>query len=227
MSWWLGAGSQWWCSEHCSTSKSRSSAMSDSSWLPHFSWPVASGSATQDRLTWHRCQCCKVQACPHMNCCSCISVGGTIWERITRHKLPVVEPGESALFPQAAEDFKTKLADPTASGAVFFAVCRCELAVQHGPALTGASAQCSCRLPAVDCHSLSMTGSTCDQCLHCLWSSQGDHMSPPCARPGADRNDLAAAAVQCPLQGQGERGARLLGPGWPGCSHHRHPVRNV
>ena len=73
----------------------------------------------------------------HTGCCSCTFVGGTIWERITRHKLPVVEPGDSALFPQAAEDFKTKLADPTASGAVFFAVCRCELAVQHDPAPAG------------------------------------------------------------------------------------------
>ena len=90
---------------------------------------VASGGATQERFGRHRCQCCGFQARPPKGRCSFISVGGTIWERITRHKLPVVEPGESALFPQAAEDFKTKLADPTASGAVFFAVCRCKPAV--------------------------------------------------------------------------------------------------
>ena len=100
------------------------------------------------------------------------SVGGTIWERITRHKLPVVEPGESALFPQAAEDFKTKLADPTASGAVFFAVCRCKLAVQHDHAVLRAFALGSRWTPAVDCHSLSEAGPTWDQSLHCLWQSQ-------------------------------------------------------
>ncbi|GAQ79984.1 Helicase [Klebsormidium nitens] len=48
----------------------------------------------------------------------------TIWERITRHKQPVVEPREAALFNQANEDFYAKLEDSAASGAVFFAVCR-------------------------------------------------------------------------------------------------------
>lgn len=36
----------------------------------------------------------------------------------------MVEPRDSALFPQAAEDFRAKLADPSYHGAVFFAVCR-------------------------------------------------------------------------------------------------------
>ncbi|CAH9070875.1 unnamed protein product [Cuscuta europaea] len=40
----------------------------------------------------------------------------TIWERICKHKLPVVEPRQSALFPSAIED-------KSGSGAVFFAVC--------------------------------------------------------------------------------------------------------
>lgn len=50
--------------------------------------------------------------------------GGSIWERIVKHKLPVVEPRESADFPLAAQDFRDKLNDPTASGAIFLAVCR-------------------------------------------------------------------------------------------------------
>ncbi|XP_043701718.1 regulator of telomere elongation helicase 1 homolog isoform X2 [Telopea speciosissima] len=48
----------------------------------------------------------------------------TIWERICRHKQPVVEPRQSSLFPSAIEDFMTKLKDTSTSGAVFFAVCR-------------------------------------------------------------------------------------------------------
>ncbi|XP_051147548.1 regulator of telomere elongation helicase 1 homolog isoform X2 [Andrographis paniculata] len=48
----------------------------------------------------------------------------TIWERICKHKLPVVEPRQSSLFPMAIEDYMTKLKEPTASGAIFFAVCR-------------------------------------------------------------------------------------------------------
>jgi hypothetical protein len=36
----------------------------------------------------------------------------------------VVEPRDSALFPQAAEDFKAKLHDPAYHGVIFFAVCR-------------------------------------------------------------------------------------------------------
>ena len=50
--------------------------------------------------------------------------GGSIWERIVKHKLPVVEPRERADFPLAAQDFRDKLNDPTASGAIFLAVCR-------------------------------------------------------------------------------------------------------
>ncbi|VFQ89237.1 unnamed protein product [Cuscuta campestris] len=48
----------------------------------------------------------------------------TIWERICKHKLPVVEPRQSSLFPSAIEDYMSKLKDKSASGAVFFAVCR-------------------------------------------------------------------------------------------------------
>lgn len=55
----------------------------------------------------------------------CTISGGSIWERIVKHKLPVVEPRESADFPLAAQDFRDKLNDPTASGAIFLAVCRC------------------------------------------------------------------------------------------------------
>nr|GMC70965.1 regulator of telomere elongation helicase 1 [Ipomoea batatas] len=48
----------------------------------------------------------------------------TIWERICKHKLPVVEPRQSSLFPSAIEDYMSKLKDRSASGAAFFAVCR-------------------------------------------------------------------------------------------------------
>ena len=47
-----------------------------------------------------------------------------------KHKLPVVEPRDSADFPTAAQDFRDKLNDPSASGAVFLAVCRCCLPPQ-------------------------------------------------------------------------------------------------
>ncbi|KAL8043163.1 hypothetical protein ABFX02_09G100200 [Erythranthe guttata] len=48
----------------------------------------------------------------------------TIWERICKHKLPVVEPRQSSLFPTAIEDYMTKLNETSSSGAIFFAVCR-------------------------------------------------------------------------------------------------------
>ncbi|KAI3727225.1 hypothetical protein L1987_67037 [Smallanthus sonchifolius] len=48
----------------------------------------------------------------------------TIWERICKHKLPVVEPRQSSLFPQAIDDYMAKLRDTSTNGAVFFAVCR-------------------------------------------------------------------------------------------------------
>ena len=51
-------------------------------------------------------------------------ISGSIWERILRYKSPVIEPRDSALFPQAIEDYKAKLEDPNTVGAVFFAVCR-------------------------------------------------------------------------------------------------------
>ena len=49
---------------------------------------------------------------------------GSIWERIVRYKAPVIEPRDSALFPQAIDEYKARLDDPTTGGAVFFAVCR-------------------------------------------------------------------------------------------------------
>ncbi|KAL0917929.1 hypothetical protein M5K25_013038 [Dendrobium thyrsiflorum] len=48
----------------------------------------------------------------------------TIWERICKNKQPVIEPKQSALFPNAIEDFEAKLHDRTTLGAIFFAVCR-------------------------------------------------------------------------------------------------------
>ncbi|KAF7814283.1 regulator of telomere elongation helicase 1-like protein isoform X1 [Senna tora] len=48
----------------------------------------------------------------------------SIWERICRHKKPVIEPRQSSLFSTAIEDYMYKLKDTSASGAVFFAVCR-------------------------------------------------------------------------------------------------------
>ncbi|KAG8379928.1 hypothetical protein BUALT_Bualt07G0140700 [Buddleja alternifolia] len=48
----------------------------------------------------------------------------TIWERICKHKLPVVEPRQSSLFLASIEDYMTKLKDTSSSGAIFFAVCR-------------------------------------------------------------------------------------------------------
>ncbi|KAJ4848513.1 hypothetical protein Tsubulata_050203 [Turnera subulata] len=48
----------------------------------------------------------------------------TIWERICKHKKPVVEPRQSSLFPVAIEDYMAKLKDNSTSGAIFFAVCR-------------------------------------------------------------------------------------------------------
>ncbi|XP_004302912.1 PREDICTED: regulator of telomere elongation helicase 1 homolog [Fragaria vesca subsp. vesca] len=48
----------------------------------------------------------------------------TIWERICKHKKPVVEPRQSSLFLSSIEDYMTKLKDTSASGAIFFAVCR-------------------------------------------------------------------------------------------------------
>ncbi|RVW58324.1 Regulator of telomere elongation helicase 1 [Vitis vinifera] len=48
----------------------------------------------------------------------------TIWERICKHKQPVIEPRQSSLFPSSIEDYMNKLKDSSMSGAVFFAVCR-------------------------------------------------------------------------------------------------------
>ncbi|PNW86513.1 hypothetical protein CHLRE_02g089608v5 [Chlamydomonas reinhardtii] len=49
---------------------------------------------------------------------------GSTWERIVRHKAPVVEPRESAAFGAAIEEFRSRLDDTATQGAVFFAVCR-------------------------------------------------------------------------------------------------------
>ncbi|PSR96116.1 Regulator of telomere elongation helicase [Actinidia chinensis var. chinensis] len=48
----------------------------------------------------------------------------SIWERICKHKQPVIEPRQSSLFPLAIDDYITKLKDSSTSGAIFFAVCR-------------------------------------------------------------------------------------------------------
>ncbi|WJX74795.1 DNA helicase [Trifolium repens] len=48
----------------------------------------------------------------------------SIWERICKHKKPVIELRESSLFASSIKDYLTKLNDTTVSGAVFFAVCR-------------------------------------------------------------------------------------------------------
>lgn len=48
----------------------------------------------------------------------------TIWERICKHKTPVIEPRQSSQFLQSIEDYMTKLKDNSTSGAIFFAVCR-------------------------------------------------------------------------------------------------------
>ncbi|KAK1358284.1 Regulator of telomere elongation helicase 1 [Heracleum sosnowskyi] len=52
------------------------------------------------------------------------STNSTIWERICKHKLPVIEPRQASLFPTAIDDYMAKLKDPSCSGSVFFAVCR-------------------------------------------------------------------------------------------------------
>ncbi|KAI4329268.1 hypothetical protein L6164_021552 [Bauhinia variegata] len=48
----------------------------------------------------------------------------SIWERICKHKKPVIEPRQSSSFALSIEDYISKLKDSSASGAVFFAVCR-------------------------------------------------------------------------------------------------------
>ncbi|KAK7837842.1 regulator of telomere elongation helicase 1 like protein [Quercus suber] len=47
----------------------------------------------------------------------------TIWERICKHKKPVIEPRQSSMFSLSIEDYMAKLKDTSASGAIFFAVC--------------------------------------------------------------------------------------------------------
>ncbi|GJY80401.1 hypothetical protein Tco_0493152 [Tanacetum coccineum] len=91
-----------------------------------------------------------------------ITLGGTsttsstIWERICQHKLPVVEPRQTSLFPEAIEvtfsvlisnsflcakvftferDYMTKLRDTSSKGAVFFVVCRGKVFAQTGMAM--------------------------------------------------------------------------------------------
>ncbi|KAK3161163.1 hypothetical protein QOZ80_1BG0073100 [Eleusine coracana subsp. coracana] len=48
----------------------------------------------------------------------------TIWQRICKHKKPVIEPRQSSNFPSAIQDYADKLHDSSSSGAIFFAVCR-------------------------------------------------------------------------------------------------------
>ncbi|KAL8130026.1 hypothetical protein V2J09_019181, partial [Rumex salicifolius] len=56
----------------------------------------------------------------HINSAS----SSTVWERICKHKLPVVEPRQSSLFSASINDYMSKLNDSSTSGAIFFAVCR-------------------------------------------------------------------------------------------------------
>ncbi|KQK08543.1 hypothetical protein BRADI_2g42410v3 [Brachypodium distachyon] len=46
----------------------------------------------------------------------------TIWQRMCKHKQPVIEPRQSSNFPDAIEDYAAKLRDSSTSGAIFFAV---------------------------------------------------------------------------------------------------------
>lgn len=52
------------------------------------------------------------------------SGGSSVWERISQYKAIVVEPRDSASFPQAAQDFKSKLLNSSRNGAAFLGVCR-------------------------------------------------------------------------------------------------------
>eukprot|EP00955_Chlamydomonas_euryale_P085551 364110-Chlamydomonas_euryale.AAC.1 len=52
------------------------------------------------------------------------SGSSSLWERIARHKAPVIEPRDGSQFQAAIDDFRAKLAAPGSGGAVFFAVCR-------------------------------------------------------------------------------------------------------
>jgi hypothetical protein len=71
------------------------------------------------------------------------SGGASIWERITRHKAPVVEPRDSGAFAAALADYAAKLENPHGNGAVLFAVCRGKVCVcvcaskQHCRLVTG------------------------------------------------------------------------------------------
>ncbi len=60
--------------------------------------------------------------------CFCVASAPSdqcVYTNFLHCEVQVVEPRESALFPEAAEQFKAKLADKSYCGAVFFAVCRC------------------------------------------------------------------------------------------------------
>jgi regulator of telomere elongation helicase 1 len=73
----------------------------------------------------------------------CAAAGGaTIWERILRHKAPVIEPRDSGAFAAAIADYTAKLDDPTGGGAVLFAVCR-------GKVCACICSVCACILPGV------------------------------------------------------------------------------
>lgn len=66
-----------------------------------------------------------LQTClDHWKASSGTAGGATIWERILRHKAPVIEPKTSSMFGAAIADYQQKLDDPNGTGAVFFAVCR-------------------------------------------------------------------------------------------------------
>ncbi|GAB4842167.1 Regulator of telomere elongation helicase 1 [Ancistrocladus abbreviatus] len=63
-------------------------------------------------------------ACWKDNCPGSSVNSSTIWERICRHKQPVIEPRQSSLFSSSIDDYMSKLKDSSTTGAVFFAVCR-------------------------------------------------------------------------------------------------------
>jgi len=48
----------------------------------------------------------------------------SIWDRISQHKAPFVEPQDKREFAVVFPDYYSKIRDPCAHGAIFFAVCR-------------------------------------------------------------------------------------------------------
>ena len=101
--------------------------------------------------------------------------------RCHRSKQPVIEPRESAAFNAAAEDFRTKIANPAYNGAVLFAVTRC--GAGQGGALRGVrrcGAVVDCCTPGVfrlQQRSLVQLSPTQSACL-CTFPSATDLLHP-------------------------------------------------